>query len=132
MFNGSRLSEGIFYDFDLPLPIDHCEIKADVGEHPFGFVREEFRRYRDEPVHLFAAKPCGCSCETGAFIDLDKDNLRAVTKNQIDFTALPAPPGRRDNMIASLVITRDDVFGGKAIVILNRSFYSSSPRPSAI
>ena len=42
LFNGSRLSEGIFYDFDLPLPIDHCEIIADVGEHPFGFVCEEF------------------------------------------------------------------------------------------
>ena len=66
---------------------------------------------------MFAAKPCGGTGETGAFLDLDKDNLRAVAENQIDFTALPAPSGRRDDMIASLVITRDDVFGGKTRVI---------------
>lgn len=117
MFNGSRLAEGIFYDLDLPLPIDHGEVKADVGQHPFGFVREEFGRCRDEPVHLFAPKPCRCSCKTGTFLDLDKDKQWALPKDQVDLPALPAPTGRGKDMRPPLIVTRDDILGGETCVI---------------
>jgi len=117
LFNGSRLAEGIFYDLKLPLPVHHGEIKTDIGELSFGLSREEFGRGRNEPVHLFAPEPRRCAGETGAFLDLNKDDLWAVTENQIDFAALPAPTGRRDDMIAPFVITRDDIFGGKPRMI---------------
>lgn len=117
MFNGSRLAKGIFYDLNAALPVHHCEIKADVRELALGLSCQEFGRRGDEPVHLFATKSCGSAGETRAFLDFDEDNLWTVAENQIDFPALPAPPGCGKVMRPRRVVTRDDIFCGKTRVI---------------
>ncbi len=117
LFNGSGLAERIFHDLDLTLPVDQRQIKADVGELALWFTFQKLRACCDQTIHLLAPEPCRCAGETGAFLDLDKDDLRPVTANEVDFATLPAPPHRSNRMRAGLIMARDTVFGGKACVI---------------
>ena len=62
------------------------------------------------------AKAAPLRPDDAGFLDLDKDEPLAATRDQVDFAALPPPAAIDYRHSALLVVPGDDIFGRKAAV----------------
>ena len=91
----SELAKRVFDDAGLSLPVDQRHVKAHLGQGSAGFMGQEFLCRSIDPAHLGRSQAFGGGREGAAFLDLDKDQPRAIPQDQVDLAGFAAPAALR-------------------------------------